>query len=77
MPPCLDKEALVLRTVCSIGSLTMDQAVKILPELSWSEVFQAVDALSRRGVIVLYRKNFDYVLRAQRSTGSSSMSLPF
>jgi len=32
--------------------------------LSWSELFHAVDSLSRRGAIVLKRHGFDYELRA-------------
>jgi hypothetical protein len=59
------QERLVLRAVHDLGVLTMDQAVRTLPELSWNEIFQAVDALSRRGAICVRRCGFEYVLRAR------------
>lgn len=43
--------------------LTMDEILARLPDLKWSEVFLTVDALSRRGDILIRRKGFDYELR--------------
>lgn len=43
-------------------TVTMDEAVASLPELSWSELFHAVDTLSRSGAIILRRRGFEYVL---------------
>ena len=40
--------------------VTMDQLVGKVPEMRWSELFQAVDALSRRGLISLQRRGFEY-----------------
>jgi hypothetical protein len=57
------REELVLGVLRSSGSLTIEQATAKLPELSWNELFHAVDALSRRGMIILRRRGFEYELR--------------
>ena len=41
-------------------SLTLEQVVTLLPELSWNQVFKTIDDLSRRGEIVLLRRGYDY-----------------
>ncbi|MBS0171127.1 MAG: hypothetical protein JSR62_12295 [Nitrospira sp.] len=41
-------------------SLTLEQAVTLLPELSWNQVFKKIDELSRHGKIILLRRGFDY-----------------
>lgn len=48
-----DPKVLILSLLNSVETLTMEQAVERLPELSWDDVFRAVDALSRRGTIIL------------------------
>ncbi len=58
------QEAMVLDVVRSAESLTIEQAITLLPELSWIELFHAVDSLSRRGAIILRRRGFEYELRA-------------
>ena len=56
-------EALILEVLQSTTKpLTMDEILARLPELKWSEVFLTVDALSRRGDILIRRKGFDYEL---------------
>lgn len=62
--PKPEKEALILDLLRRAGRLTMEQAAADLPELSWSELFSTVDSLSRRGVIQLQRRGFDYELAA-------------
>jgi len=57
-------EELVLSVLRSSGSLTIEQATAKLPELSWNDLFHAVDALSRRGAIILRRSGFEYELRS-------------
>ncbi len=57
---CSDPEILILSLLNSVETLTMEQAVERLPELSWDDVFRAVDALSRRGTIILRRRGFGY-----------------
>jgi hypothetical protein len=55
-------EALVLDILLTADRLTMDELIQKVPELSWNELFLAVDRLSRRGVISLRRCGFDYEL---------------
>ncbi|HEY3196495.1 MAG TPA: hypothetical protein VGJ57_00655 [Nitrospirales bacterium] len=40
--------------------LTFAEIIDRIPELSWNQVFLAVDALSRRGEIILSRRGFEY-----------------
>ena len=61
-------EAMVLDVVRSAESLTIEQAITLLPELSWSELFNAVDTLSRQGAITLRRRGFEYELRARSAS---------
>ena len=58
------QETMVLDIVRSVESLTIAQAITLPPDLSWSELFNAVDTLSRRGAIILLRRGFEYELRA-------------
>jgi hypothetical protein len=53
-------EAMVLDLLRSEKCLKLEQVVTLLPELSWNQVFQCVDSLSRRGEILLLRRGFDY-----------------
>jgi hypothetical protein len=55
-------ETLVMTILEREGTLRLDQIIARLPELSWSQVFRAVDNLSRRGVILLRRRGFEYEL---------------
>ncbi len=42
--------------------VSLDQLVRQVPQLTWNQVFQAVDGLSRTGSIQLRRKHFRYEL---------------
>ncbi len=53
-------ECLILDLLGVRKSLTLEQVVGLLPELSWNQVFKTVDELSRRGEIILLRRGFDY-----------------
>jgi hypothetical protein len=55
-------ETLVLHTLYECGSLPLEHMTERIPELSWSEVFHAVDRLSRKGEVVLRRRGFAYHL---------------
>lgn len=55
-------EALVLNVLHSDGPLTMEELLGKLSQLSWNQVFCAVDALSRNGKLQLRRTNFDFEL---------------
>jgi hypothetical protein len=53
-------EAMVLNLLRLEKSMKLEQLVSLLPQLSWNQVFQCVDQLSRRGEIILLRRGFDY-----------------
>jgi hypothetical protein len=42
----------------------LEEIVDDLPELTWNQVFAIVDELSRRKMICLRRRGFEYELRA-------------
>lgn len=69
MSPVATRESLVLDMLHRHDSLTIEEITAMLPELSWSELFQTVDALSRKGAICLRRKGFGYELRARPQQG--------
>ena len=59
-PITKENEALVLQHLQIAHPVILDQLVEDTPELSWNQIFQTVDALSRRGVISLRRRGFEY-----------------
>ncbi|MGQ0811938.1 MAG: hypothetical protein ACT4OO_12045 [Nitrospiraceae bacterium] len=65
----LGRETLILSLVNREECLQLEQIVAMLPELSWNQVFQTVDALSRRGKIRLRRRGYEYELAPIRHTG--------
>jgi len=69
----IHSETLVLNLLNRAGSLTIDQMTVQLPELSWSELFETVDSLSRRGTIILQRQGFQYELRARHIFSSQGI----
>ena len=69
----IHSETLVLNLLNRAGSLTIDQMTVQLPELSWSELFETVDSLSRRGTIILQRQGFQYELRARFISASQGI----
>ena len=44
--------------------IALEELVNNLPELTWNQVFCMVDELSRRQLISLRRRGFDYELEA-------------
>lgn len=55
-----NNEALILDLLQRTGCLTIEQVAAALPELTWCELFHLIDDLSRRGVILLRRRGFEY-----------------
>jgi hypothetical protein len=53
-------DLLVLAALHSAEPMTMEHIAERIPELSWNELFHAVDAMSRRGDVMLRRKGFAY-----------------
>lgn len=54
------EEEIVLQALQHGQTVTMEQLMASLPQLPWSGVLRAVDELSRRGVIRLRRRKFEY-----------------
>ena len=52
----------ILAQIEEQDALTLDTLIVLLPQYSWSQIFQAVDSLARCGKIVLRRHRFDYTL---------------
>ena len=51
-------EAMVLELLSHERSISLEAVVDLLPQMSWNQVFQCVDSLSRRGEIILLRHGF-------------------
>jgi hypothetical protein len=56
----LTSEFMILDLLRAKKSLALEQVISLLPELSWNQIFTAVDELSRRGEIILLRRGFQY-----------------
>jgi hypothetical protein len=57
-----ENEALVMQHLQTARPVILDRIVEDIPELSWNQIFQTVDTLSRKGVISLRRRGFNYEL---------------
>jgi hypothetical protein len=57
-----ENEALVMQHLETAHPVVLDRIVENIPELSWNQIFQTVDTLSRKGVISLRRRGFNYEL---------------
>jgi len=56
-------DSVICHEVTRFVSCTLDELVQRLPDYSWSQVFAAVDRLSRQGALTLSRaKCFGYVV---------------
>jgi hypothetical protein len=55
-------EALILDVLRDGDTILLEHITERIPELSWNELFQAVDTLSRRGDLILRRNGFAYYL---------------
>ncbi len=66
---CIVPERLILDRLRFNRRFTVEELLGEIPELSWAQLFLAIDVLSRRGVIQLRRQGFTYtVMKPQRST---------
>jgi hypothetical protein len=65
-------EALILGALRDGDPILLEQIIERIPELSWNELFQAVDALSRRGDLTLRRRGFAYYLSLPRMSQVSA-----
>lgn len=62
------KERLILRTVEDSPWISLEDLARRCPQLTWNEVFSAVDAMSRRGTISLSRRGFQYFVAPSTSS---------
>jgi len=59
-------ESTIMSLLQESDRLTIDEILARAPHLSWSQVFLAVDVLSRKGDVTLYRKGFEYSVETAR-----------
>ena len=59
-------EDLVLQTLQINEALSLEQITERVPDLSWNDLFHAVDRLSRRGDLILQRRGFAYYVSLSR-----------
>jgi hypothetical protein len=56
-------ESIILEQVQRSGPCTLENLVHLLPDLSWNQVFSAVDHLSREGQLTLRQPTrFEYMV---------------
>jgi hypothetical protein len=60
----LQASAKLLTIIHERRQIRLDELLSHLPEFTWNQVFVLVDELSRRELISLHRRGFDYELRA-------------
>jgi hypothetical protein len=61
-------ESIIIDLLRSSGKLTVEEIVARIPDLWWSQLFLAMDVLSRSGEVILRREGFTYTLEmAERS----------
>jgi hypothetical protein len=66
-------ESIILEQVQTSGPCTLENLLHALPDLSWNQVFSAVDHLSREGQLTLRQPTrFEYMV----SVGSTQLSAP-
>lgn len=56
-------EQLILEQLRKSGRCTVEEMLERVPELTWGQLFLAMDLLSRRGEVELSREGFTYSLR--------------
>ncbi len=78
MGPAYEIEHALLSDLEQIGPSSLETMVRRLPSYSWSQVFAAVDRLSREGLLTLQRPTrFDYLLSVPpRQPGAVPDPLP-
>lgn len=57
-------ESMIMDLLRSTGKLTVEEIVARIPDLWWSQLFLAMDVLSRTGEVILWREGFTYTLEA-------------
>ncbi|MBA5866075.1 MAG: hypothetical protein GDA67_05180 [Nitrospira sp. CR1.3] len=65
-------EQLILDRLRDDRRFTVEEVLRQVPELSWAQLFLAMDILSRRGDVELRRQGFTYTLKRIRTSGSGA-----
>ena len=60
------QESSIMELLRSSGKLTVEELVARAPNLSWSQLFLAIIALSRAGDIILRQEGFTYTLETAK-----------
>lgn len=60
------QESAIMDLLRSTGKLTVEEIVARIPDLSWSQLFLAMDMLSRTGDVILHREGFTYTLETAK-----------
>lgn len=55
-------ERVIMALLTQGRPFTIEEILDQVPTLSWSEIFFAIDLLSRRGDVALYRQGFTYTV---------------
>jgi hypothetical protein len=61
-----EQESAIMDLLRASGRLTVEEIVERIPDLSWSQLFLAMDVLSRTGEVILWREGFTYTLEAAK-----------
>jgi DNA-binding transcriptional ArsR family regulator len=61
-------EERILEVLSDGRRLTVDEILERVPEISWAQLFIAMDILSRRGAVELRREGFTYSMRMVTSS---------
>jgi hypothetical protein len=59
-------ESTIISLLETSDRLTIDEILERAPHLSWSQIFLAIDVLSRKGKVALHRKGFEYSVETAR-----------
>ncbi|SLM49653.1 protein of unknown function [Nitrospira japonica] len=65
-------EDLILDRLQDGRRFTIEEMLVQVPELSWAQLFLAMDILSRRGDVELRRRGFTYTLKRVRAAAMES-----
>jgi hypothetical protein len=60
--PQASPESVIMTRLAQSAPLTLDDLVEQVPQLTWNQVFRAVDGLTRSGAIIVRRNRFQYEL---------------
>lgn len=66
------EDLILLAVGSSKEALSMEEILARVPELSWGQAFFAIDAMSRRGGIILRRRGFSYEVSPPMSVSAAS-----